>query len=177
MVGSDNRLGGRQATAHLLEQGCRSIVFLGDVRFPEIRQRFEGYRDALTAAGIAIDDELVLPAPFDIERAREATGPLIDLYPHFDGLFAASDMIALAAISALQQQGLKVPGDVAAVGFDDIPSAEYVYPSLTTVRQDIPRAARLIAERLLGLIDGQQANSAVIETELVVRESCGAGRR
>lgn len=174
IIGSDNRLGGRQATEHLLARGCRTIAFLGDVRFPEIRQRFEGYRDTLANAGVALDDRLVLPAPFDIERASEACQSLVKLYPEIDGAFAASDMIALTAISALQQHGVGVPEDIAVVGFDDIPAGAYVYPGLTTVRQNIPRAARVIAELLLALIAGKPVESARLETELVVRESSGS---
>ncbi|MDT8439711.1 MAG: LacI family DNA-binding transcriptional regulator [Wenzhouxiangellaceae bacterium] len=177
LVGSNNRCGGERVTRHLLDCGRRAIAFLGDTRLPEIRQRFEGYSEALSAAGITPNPELVLPAPFDIERARQAASALPDLYPAFDAVFAASDMIALAVIKTLQDQGLRVPEDVAVVGFDDIPAAAHMYPGLTTVRQNVPEAARVLAASLLARMDGRSAPSTAIDVELVVRETCGSGLR
>ncbi len=175
VVGSDNIGGGRMATAHLIARGRRRIAFLGDRGLPEIRQRHEGYRRALEAAGIAYDDRLVIAAPFEIEEARRAARPLVDLYPDFDAIFAASDMIALGAIALLRERGLSVPEDVAVIGFDDIPAGAHVYPALTTVHQDIPRAGRIMTDKLLSLIEGGSATSEIIDTRLVVRDSCGGG--
>lgn len=176
VVGSDNRGGARAATRHLIELGRRSIAFLGHQGLPEIRQRFEGYRDALSEAGLAADEELQIPAPFDIGRARAAAQSLPSLYPRFDAVFAASDMIALAAISVLQEHNLRVPEDVSVVGFDDIATGIYMHPRLTTVHQDIPKAGQVMVERLMSLLSDEPAPSTVIETELIVRDSCGAGK-
>jgi len=175
IVGSDNVGGGRLATCHLLGLNRRSIVFLGDRELPEIRQRYEGYREALVNAGIALDERLVVNAPFDIHKARVAARSLPELPVRFDAVFAASDMIALGAIAALKEAGLRVPEDIAVVGFDDIPAAAHIYPGLTTVRQDISRAARALVERLLALLDDRPAPSTRIETSLIVRDTCGAG--
>ena len=174
VVGSDNVGGGQLATEHLLKLGRRSIVFLGDPSLPEIAQRFEGYQRALMAAGVPLDDRLVISAPFDIVRARAATQPLIELYPAFDAIFAASDMIALAAIATLRDRGITVPEDVAVVGFDDISAGALVDPALTTVHQDIRGASRMLVDRLIASIAGQDAPSEIIGTRLIVRRSCGA---
>jgi len=151
-------------------------VFLGDRELPEIRQRYRGYCEALEAAGIAIDERLVVDAPFDIEKARSAARCLPGLHPDFDAVFAASDMIALGAIATLQESGLAVPQDIAVVGFDDIPAAAHLYPGLTTVRQDIAEAGRTLVARLRSLLDDESAPSTRIDTRLVIRDTCGAGR-
>jgi len=176
LIGSNNRRGGALVTRHLLQSGRRSIAFLGDTRLPEIRQRFEGYQQALSEAGITPDPELMLSAPFDIERARRAASGLPQLYPAFDAVFAASDMIALATMKTLHESALRVPEDVAVVGFDDIPAAAHVFPGLTTVRQDVPQAAKVLVERLLARLEGKPAPSTMIDVDLVVRESCGSSR-
>jgi len=174
IVGSDNAAGARAATRHMLGLGRRAVVFLGDRELPEIRQRFEGYAAALAEAGLAVDERLLLPAPFDVVEARAASRSLPGLYPEFDAIFAASDMIALAAIATLREHGIRVPQDVSVVGFDDIAAGAYTHPSLTTVRQDIPRAARVIVEKLIALIEGRSAESATVGTRLVIREPGGA---
>jgi len=174
LIGSNNRRGGALVTRHLLDAGRRSIAFLGDTRLPEIRQRYAGYQQALSQAGITADPELMLSAPFDIERAREAAASLPRLYPAFDAVFAASDMIALAAMKTLHESALRVPEDVAVVGFDDIPAAAHVFPGLTTVRQNVPQAAKVLVERLLARLEGKPAPSTMIDVGLVVRESCGS---
>ena len=92
----------------------------------------------------------------------------------FDAVFAASDLIAMGVIHALQDRGRQVPQDVAVVGFDDIVSAADFNPPLTTVRQDTRRAGELLVENLIRLIDGRAVESTLIAPELVVRASCGA---
>lgn len=88
-----------------------------------------------------------------------------------DGLFAASDVIAVGAIRALVEAGHRVPQDISLVGFDDIPLAAYSQPPLTTVRQDLGLAARLLVDRLLALIGGETVESVEMPVKLVVRES------
>lgn len=173
IVGSDNVRGGELATAHMLSLGRRSIAFLGDRTLPEIGQRHEGYTRALRAQGQTVRPELVVCAPFDIEQALVAAVPLADLYPAFDGIFAASDMIAIAAIAMLRERSIRVPEDVSVVGFDDIVAGRHMFPSLTTVHQDIRHGGRLIVEKALALLEGRAAGPEVMETQLIVRQSCG----
>jgi DNA-binding LacI/PurR family transcriptional regulator len=92
----------------------------------------------------------------------------------FDGIFAASDLIAIGAIRALQEAGMDVPDDVSVVGFDDIPAASYVNPGLTTVHQDTARAGELLVSNLIKLIEGEPVESSLLPPKLVIRQSCGA---
>jgi len=92
----------------------------------------------------------------------------------FDAVFAASDLIAMGVIHALQDRGRRVPRDVAVVGFDDISSAADFNPPLTTIRQDTRVAGELLVDNLIGLIDGQPVEPRLIAPQLVVRASCGA---
>lgn len=173
-VGSDNLRGGARATAHLVRLGRRRIAFLGDTDAPELQQRLQGYRDALAEAGLTYDERLVQPAHFDIESAAEAVDLLSARGVTFDGLVAASDMIALGAIRALIQRGRSVPQDVSVVGYDDVAIARYNHPALTTVRQDVTKGGVLLVAKLMTLVNGGRAVGERLPTELVVRESCGA---
>jgi DNA-binding LacI/PurR family transcriptional regulator len=170
-VGSDNEAGGKAATAHLISQGCRTIAFLGDPAAPEVAARLEGYRQALTDAGIARVPHLEVAVRFGSDTAYHATASLIDADVAFDGIVACSDVFAMGAMRALAERGWKVPADVALVGFDDIPFAAYTTPPLTTIRQNCQLGARLLVEKLLRAIRHEANESAVISTDLIVRAS------
>jgi DNA-binding LacI/PurR family transcriptional regulator len=92
----------------------------------------------------------------------------------FDALVAASDLIAIGALRALQERGIDVPGSVSVVGFDDIPAASLSSPPLTTVMQDTRRAGEALVDTLLRLVQEEHAEGVVLPTRLVVRRSCGA---
>lgn len=168
-VGSDNIGGARAATKHLLRLGRTEIVFVGDTseRCPEFRQRYEGYAAAVGAAARAVSAD-------NAEHAgRAAVERLLAEGDRFDGLFCASDLIAVGALRAIRTAGLRAPEDVAVVGFDDLHAAAWTSPALTTVRQDTAAAGRALVEALLDLIAGRPVASQLVPTELVVRESCG----
>ena len=173
-VGSDNFKGGRAATAHLLRLGRTRIAFFGDTDAPEIRQRMEGYRAALEAAGLAFDPDLVFPAHFEIESAASSMHALINRGTAFDAAFCSSDLIAIGAIRALRQTGRRVPGDVAVVGYDNIQLARYIDPPLTTVGQDLGLAGRLMVMKLLNAETPSDVRGERLPTALIQRESCGA---
>lgn len=173
-VGSDNIGGARVAVEHLIRQGRRRIAFLGVPNLPEVGLRFEGYRRALAAAGIAEDKALTAPAHFTVDTAYDTVRGLIEAGTIFDGIFAVSDVIAIAAIKALTAAGLRVPEDVAVVGFDDITIAAYVNPPLTSVRQDLARGARVMIDLLFRRMEEEDTPSATMPAELVIRKSCGA---
>lgn len=170
-VGGDNVAGGALAGAHLLAQGRRRIAFFGDINLPEIGQRYQGLCQALTAAGIAPDPALLVPASFVPEGARTAVEQLLAAGVDFDALFAGSDLMAMTAINTLRQHGLDVPGRIAVLGYDDIPLASYFHPPLTTVRQPMQEAGRALVASLLELADGRAAPSVQLPTELIVRAS------
>ncbi|MFA5970171.1 MAG: LacI family DNA-binding transcriptional regulator [Sphingomonas sp.] len=175
-VGSDNRGGGAQATAHLIARGRRRIAFLGsaDSRYPEIEERYRGYLDALAAAGLVADADLRVDAITSEEAGQEAVEALAARGVAYDAIFAASDSIAIGAMRALAAAGRSVPGDVAIVGFDDIPSASLTSPPLSTVTQDTRRAGDVLVETLLGQLRGEPIEAAPLPTRLVVRASSGA---
>lgn len=174
-VGTDNLRGGRRATSHLARLGRRRIVFIGDTEGPEIAQRFEGYKQALEQNGLRYDPELVSTAHFEVESAQAAVDMLITQNVDFDAIFAASDTIALGAIRGLQRRGLSIPKDVSIVGYDDVQMARYARPSLTTIRQDLLKAGRLMVSKLLNANHVSDLHSERLPTEIIVRESCGAG--
>ncbi len=167
-VGSDNEDGGRQATTHLLAQGCKRILFLGDPELPEVNHRLKGYEATLARHGIAVDDRLVLDVPFAADLARPRIERRV-ARGEFDGVFACSDLLGIAATNALQQAGLAVPADVPVVGFDDVMVARHVHPSLTTIRQPIEQAAREMVSRLQRMAQGEVVQSVQLKSELVVR--------
>ncbi len=172
-VGSDNPMGGRRATLHLARLGRKRIVFLGDTEAPEAMQRHRGYLDALEHQKLSVDPDLIVPAHFEVESAEAAIDSLIHRGVPFDGVVAASDLIALGAIRALKHAGLSVPGDVSVVGFDNVPFARYSSPALSTIAQDTAKAGRLMVSKLLDASGERASRSERVPTDLIIRESCG----
>lgn len=170
-VGSDNERGGETAASHLLAQGCRRIAFLGDKSVPEVAARLRGYRRALRAAGVAYERRLEVQVRFGGEAAYRETLALLDRDVGFDGVVACSDAIAMSAMRALVERGFRIPRDVAVAGFDDVPLASVTSPPLTTVRQDLRAGAGWLVRNVMHTIRHEHAESVVIPTELVVRES------
>ncbi|MGY2736259.1 LacI family DNA-binding transcriptional regulator [Sphingomonas sp. UYP23] len=172
-VGSDNRGGGAQATAHLIAQGRRRIAFLGsaDSRYPELEERYRGYLDALAAAGLVPDAALRVDATTAEEPGQAAVETLAQRGVAYDAIFAASDSIAIGAMRALAAATRRVPDDVAIVGFDDIPSASLTSPPLSSVVQDTRRAGEVLVDTLLAQLRGGTGEPAPLPTRLVVRAS------
>ena len=173
-VDVENREGARAAVAHLVAGGRRRIATIhGPLDLASGRDRLDGYREGLRAAGLQVDPGLEEGGGFMPELAADAMRALLARRPDLDGVFAASDSMAAAAIGVLLDAGRRVPEHVAVVGFDDSPVAMTVRPTLTTVRQPIGAMGRELAELLMRQIsDPVGAPSRVIfPTELVVRES------
>ncbi len=171
----DNVSGGLQATSHLAGLGRRRIAFLGRIseRSPEHQLRYQGYLQALQQADLPAIAELRVPCDSHECFGYEAAEKLLRAGHPFDAIFAVTDAIAIGAMQALQNAGLKIPEDVAVVGFDDLPIASYVSPRLTTIRQDVQAAGELMVDTLVKLIEGDVVESRIIAPELIVRESCG----
>lgn len=170
-VGGDNVAGGQGATQHLLQQGRRRIVFLGDAQLPEVALRRQGYLQALREAGVAADPALELAVPFEIIAARAALDRLCASPLRFDAVLACSDLLALQAVHAVRAKGLKVPQDVAVVGYDDTPVATYSDPPLTTVHQPVALAGAELVAALQALLRGEKAPPRTLPVHLVVRDS------
>lgn len=170
-VGGDNVAGGREATRHLLRLGRRRIVFLGDAQLPEVRLRRDGYRQALQEAGLAEDPALELPVPFQTIAARQAIDRFAAGGVAFDGVVACSDLLAMQAVQSVRAAGRDVPGDVAVVGYDDMPIAAFCDPPLSSVHQPVTEAGSEIVEALLALLRGERAAPRVLPVHLVARDS------
>lgn len=176
-IGCDNEHGARAACEHLLGLGRRRIAYIGDVseHFPEFSERYRGLCAALRGAGIEPVAELQVGAVESTEKVGQAAmRSLLERGVEFDAVFAASDLLAIGAISALQEAGRRVPEDVAVVGFDNIPSAAFANPPLTTVLQDTKQAGEMLVDRLLRLVRGEPADSLMLPAQMVVRRSCGS---
>jgi DNA-binding LacI/PurR family transcriptional regulator len=158
---------------HLLERGCRRIAFLGDAstHYPEFFGRYRGYMQAHEQAGVAVDPALQQNAESTEHSGYEAMRGLILNEIGFDAVFGASDLIAIGAMRALSDHGLRVPQDIALAGFDDIATASFVNPPLTTVLQDTRQAGEVLVDSLLGLIRGEPVESEVLPVKLMVRRS------
>jgi LacI family repressor for deo operon, udp, cdd, tsx, nupC, and nupG len=169
----DNRAASKNAMRHLIEAGHKQIVHLAGP-FPETlaQERFDGYRDALTEAGIGYDETLLVSGDYSIESGRQAITGLLERGISFTAIFASSDQMAIGAISELRARGLSVPGDVSVTGFDDIIFANAFEPPLTTVRQPRQEMGRKAMALMVERLNGKRtAETIVMDTELVVRGS------
>jgi len=176
-VGCDDYRSGLDATRHLISLGRRNIAFLGTAsnHYPEFFGRYRGYVDALQAAGLPVTPELQADAVSNLLDGEKASRQIVACGKPFDAVFAASDLIAIAALGVLRDNGIAVPEQVSVIGFDDIPAASMVTPPLTTMRQDIHAAGEVLVDTLLKLMHGEEAEGTVLPCKLVIRKSCGAG--
>jgi len=176
-VDSDNVAGARMATELLIARGCRRIAFIGGPTDMSVGlDRRQGFRDAMSAepAGEALAKrgQLVATGDFTVAGGARAMRELLAREPALDGVFAASDLMALGALHVLQASNRTVPQDVALIGFDDVADAALAHPSLSTVRQPIAALGRTMSERLLARIAGADPpRSSVLPVELVRRQS------
>jgi DNA-binding LacI/PurR family transcriptional regulator len=175
-IGCDNLNSAYKATRHLLELGRRRIAFLGGIseHCPEFRQRYQGHVKALREAGIDEDPQLQVDAETSEGAGYEAAVTLLQRKVKFDAVFGASDLIAIGAMTALEEADLMIPGQVAVIGFDDIPMASYTHPPLTTVQQNTRLAGELLVDNLLKLVEGETVEPLLLPAQLIVRGSCGA---
>jgi LacI family transcriptional regulator len=177
-VDVDNVGGARMATEHLIRLGHRRIATItGPLNTVAGQDRLTGYRQALEGHRIPVEEELIAEGDFAEGSGRAATRQLLPLSP--DAIFAASDMMAIGALKAARDAGLRIPQDIALAGFDDVPLASVVEPALTTVRQPIERLGSMAVEILLDILDNERdaesrTNRIILPTELVVRASCGS---
>jgi LacI family transcriptional regulator len=175
-VHSDNLAGAITATKHLLGLGHRRIGFLaGRPDLESARQREQGYREALTAAGISIDPELIRVGDYELEMSEAPARQLLTLADRPTAIFAANDLSAIQTMHVARSLGLSVPGDVSVVGFDNIPESAFTGTPLTTIDQSIQEMGRQAVELLIDLIEGNtdRPQQITLPTRLVVRESSG----
>ncbi|MES2263074.1 MAG: LacI family DNA-binding transcriptional regulator [Pseudomonadota bacterium] len=169
VVGSDNRAGGVSAAQRFIQQGRRKLVFLGDVDHAEVQERCAGFVDTL---GEQAAVHIMRPKAFTFEAGFDCISALLKKKGAvFNGVFAASDLLAMGAIRALAEKGLHVPEAVSVIGYDDTPGAASFVPPLTSVHQYLRDGGVLLAKKMLSLIEGKPVQSEMLPTMLMVRQT------
>jgi len=179
VVSFDNQLGGRMATRHLIEEGCKRIGHLsGPLDWWEARQRKEGWQQTLLEAGLQVNDQHWSEGNWSSTSGEKAFKQLMATYPEMEAVFVANDQMALSVLQIACQQGIRVPQDLAVVGFDGIAEAAYFWPPLTTVYQDQHSLGCKAVEELVKNIETikggeelKEPQSTFLKPELIVRES------
>lgn len=173
----DNFSGGYQATKFLLERGYRKIAIInGTLELELYRERFHGYQEALAEAGLAFNEKLAFHETKGWEDGYRAIMEILDRGELPEAVFATSDPKALGVIKALKERGLRVPEDVAVMGYDNLDVSELMDPPLTTMAQPFYEAGTRAAERLMKLINGKGRSKPVVEKlvpQLLIRQSVG----
>lgn len=172
--GTENEKTAEALTEHLLNHDRRRLLFVGDPGpSPDLRGRFQGFSNALTRAGLSI------PAPARVqpheEAAREFAATILPQLSGIDGFVCGNDEVALALMGRLREAGVRIPDDVALVGWDDVLAARYVTPGLTTARQPVADIAGRAAQQLYARIGGAPVSDSpvILPTTTVIRQSCG----
>ena len=176
-IAMDNQRGALTVMEHLLSLGHRRVAFMGGniETSVDARERYEGYREGLTAAGLVLNPAYVRHGDFNVRHGYDAMRKLLEL-PAGErptALFGANDMIALGAMQAAGEAGLRIPDDLSVVGFDDIETAQTVDPPLTTVRQPFYEMGLRAARLLENLMDNPETveRRILVEPSLRIRES------
>src|SRR5688572_1442048 len=171
-VTGDNFQGGKLATEHLIRSGRQKIGFIGGPAYEvEVQHRLNGYQAGLQEAGRDVDPSLIEYGDFSNTSGAEAVKRLLDKIPDLDAVFVNSDLMAIAAMDAIRESGAYVPDDIAVVGYDDLSIAEHSNPPLTTIRQNIPLAGKLLAQNLIQYLQTGIVTNVSIPVELIVRKS------
>jgi LacI family transcriptional regulator len=180
VVSGTNCKGAYEATRYLIELGHRRIGFIsGLAGLNSTAERLKGYKAALRDHGIPLRDELIAEGSFRESGGYAAAQKLLTLTETPTAIFAANDLSAFGAIEAVRQRGWRIPEDMSVIGFDDIPQASNVYPKLTTVHQPLAQMGREAVSLLLERIEDptQGMCQAILETQLILRDSCCPPRR
>ncbi|MCV2365106.1 LacI family transcriptional regulator [Paucibacter sp. DJ1R-11] len=168
----DNRAGARLATEHLISLGHRRIaLLLGDLIHDDAIDRQHGYFDALAAAGIPVEPELIVPSDYTEAGGMLSISRLMERDVAFSAIFSSNDQMAYGAILGLARRNLRVPDDVSIVGFDDLIMSRYTMPPLSTVRHSVYETGAQAAGAMLSLLRGEAPAVQLAAPELVLRES------
>ncbi|KZZ83633.1 MULTISPECIES: LacI family DNA-binding transcriptional regulator [Bacillaceae] len=172
-VTTDNIAGAKSAVRYLIELGHKNIAMVNghDLAFVS-QERLEGYKRALSEAGLSFRKELVINGAFEEGKSEEVTHKLLNDYPEVTAVFCASDLMALGSIKAAGKSGRKVPESLSVIGYDDILLSSYVSPSLTTIAQNKQQLGFHAAQQLIEMLEKESAPAHIIlETELKIRQS------
>ena len=176
-VAVDDIGGAEQATAHLIEiHQLKHIAHItGPLSYRSASDKLEGYRMALGRHGIPFDEALVQHGDYSTTSGMTASRELLKRGVPMEGIFAANDEMAIGALQVLEDNGCRVPSDIALIGYDDINLTGLIRPPLTTVHQPMEEVGRRAAQSLIEQLEGKVADVRQIElpTELMIRKSCG----
>jgi LacI family transcriptional regulator len=178
-VDVDSQLGIKLMVHHLAELGHRHIgLILPPPEMAFTSYRLTGYQEGLAEAGLSYNESYVLHGDLRRLGGYQAARQLISAFPQLTALVACNDLMALGAISAVQELGLRIGSDIAVSGFDDIPAAEYSTPPLTTIRQPIYEIGQRLFEMLIRIIQRLPLEEPhiLLEPTLVIRESSGSSQ-
>ena len=171
----DNKKAGYEATLHLIDQGCRRIVHVdGNVNRNVYADRLEGYKQALDESGIGFDPALVISNKLTDQSSSEAAHQILSMKKIPDGIFTANDTSAVACIRELKRAGIRVPEDIAVVGFNNDPISMVIEPNLTTVDYPGQEMGEIAATTLVNKLKKQPTgnlNTIVLRHKLIIRES------
>lgn len=175
-VDVDNRTAARHAAECLIELGHTRIGCITNAKSSYVAavDRLQGYEDALSAAGLPMDPQLVRYGDFDPESGYAQMHSLIEANPGLSAVFVASDVVAFGAMAAIRECGLRIPEDISIIGFDDVPVSRYLDPSLTTMKLPVIDLARYASDMVVGLIKGRQPKQPqiLLDAKLIMRNSC-----
>jgi LacI family transcriptional regulator len=179
-VDVENRAGAREAVTHLIKLGHTRIgMIAGPLQMAAALDRRDGYKQALLESALPIVPELIVEGNFTQQGGYQAMAHLLNLRERPTAVFVASDTMAIGALRAIHEAKLRVPEDIAIVSFDDLPTASFATPPLTTMRQPIYEMGCAAAELLIEQLEGN--NQMIVQrrmpTRLVIRQSCGAAMR
>lgn len=168
----DDYDGAFMATQHLIEIGCKKIAHLrGPKGLTVAEYRFNGYRDCLLKHNFPIDETLICTTNFEVESAIEPTKHLLDLPDRPDAIFGVNDHVCIGAMSVIREKNILIPQEIALVGFDDSPIAQYFCPPLSSVQRQSRQIGLEASELLLGQLNNKVLDSKVLASKLVIRDS------
>jgi LacI family transcriptional regulator len=178
-VMTDNHKVSSKVVEHLYLHSIRDIAYISGAKdSPVSKARNEGFINTMNQFGIPIREEWIQYGDFHEQSGYDAMNKILSKSPYPKVVFATSDMMALGAMKAIREHGLKIPEDIGLIGCDDIEACRYSDPKLTTVKQDKEKLGRLAANMLMDIINGQtEPKTVLVDPELIVRESCGVVKK
>jgi len=171
----DNYKAGYEATSHMLQQGCKRIVHIGGNMLRNVySERFRGFKQALYENNVEFDQNLLFITDMSEQAGIEVAGKLLKLRPRPDGIFTANDTTAVSVIVELEKAGIKIPEEIAVVGFNNEPISQVVKPNLTTVDYPAREIGEIAATSLIGQLKNSQSSNLstiVLKHSLIIRDS------
>lgn len=173
----DHKGSGLQSTRALIERGHRNIAFItGSMDSPTAIERLSGYKEALSAAGLPVNDALIIPGKWTPASGAAAVEALLAAGQTFSAILASNDDMAIGAMKKLNEAGIAVPADVSVIGFDNIPTAPFLIPALSSVKDPVSDMVSEVISQIISMLDGGYlSDQNKFLSELILRESVTSG--